>query len=304
MLTTDWRFLVLERPSLHALAIFAAVVEHGTMTAAAEVVGISQPAISTQVKALEGYYGTPLMQRSGRRVEPTETGLLVADYAHRIIRLVDELGRTVVDRRDLLTGRLALGASSTVGEQLLPEVLGRYRRAYPGIELALSISNSGETIQAVKERAFDLGIVGRPTDDEDLTVQAVFDDRLEIFVAPDSPYACRADLSVADLRDETFVLREVGSATRELALRCLARQGCKPENVIELGSNEAVKRAVSAGLGIGVLSVHTTRVDHQAGLVATLDCAGWECRRSFYLIHRRDRALSSAERALLQLLQI
>lgn len=294
---------VLERPSLHALAIFAAVVERGTMTAAAEAVGISQPAISAQVKALEGYYGTPLMQRSGRRVEPTETGLLVSDYASRILRLVDELGRTVADREDLLAGRLALGASSTVGEQLLPEVLGRFRRAYPGIELALSISNSGETIQAVKDRAFDLGIVGRPTDDEDLIMQPVFDDRLEIFAAPDSPHAGRTDLSVLDLRTETFVLREVGSATRELALRCLAEHGCRPENVIELGSNEAVKRAVSAGLGIGVLSVHTTRVDHQAGMVATLDCADWECHRSFYLIHRKDRALSSAEQAFLRLLQ-
>ena len=233
----------------------------------------------------------------GRRVEPTEAGLLVADYAGRMIRLADELGRTLADREDLLAGRLILGASSTVGEQLLPEVLGRYRRAYPGIELALSINNSGETIQAVKERAFDLGIVGWPVDDVELIAQPVFDDRLEIFAAPDSPYASRRNLSVVDLRRETFVLREVGSATRELALHCLAQGGCEPEDVIELGSNEAVKRAVSAGLGIGVLSIHTTRVDHQAGMVATLACKDWACKRQFWLIRRKDRILSSAEQA-------
>src|SRR5919197_6393148 len=117
---------MIERPSLHALAIFVAVVEHGTMTAAAEAEGISQPAISVQVKALERYYGTPLLQRGGRAPVPTPTGRQVADYAKRMLALAAELDRVVADLEGLAAGSLVIGASSTVGEQLLPTYLGRF----------------------------------------------------------------------------------------------------------------------------------------------------------------------------------
>src|SRR5262245_3136921 len=115
---------MIERPTLHALALFAAVVEHGTMTAAAEVEGISQPAISAQIQTLERYYGVSLLARVGRGVAPTEAGRMVADYAKRATALVDELGRLVADLEGLGSGRLVIGASSTVGEQLLPAYLG------------------------------------------------------------------------------------------------------------------------------------------------------------------------------------
>ncbi|HEV2123902.1 MAG TPA: LysR substrate-binding domain-containing protein, partial [Chloroflexota bacterium] len=203
-----------ERPSLHALAVYLAVVEHGTMTAAAEVEGISQPAISAHIKGLERFFGTPLMERSGRRVIPTAAGDIVADYSRRILGLADDLSRSIADLEGLQTGKLVIGASSTVGEQLLPEVLGTFRRLYPAIDLALSIGNSGEVIQAVRERTFDLGIVGRIEDDPELVARPVFDDHLEIFAAPDSPYLQRQGLRVADLDCDTFVFRESGSATR------------------------------------------------------------------------------------------
>lgn len=293
---------MLERPSLHALAVFVAVIDHGTMTAAAETEGISQPAISAHVKSLEGFFGTPLMERSGRRVRPTAAGLLVADYTRRMLSMADELVRSIADLEGLRAGDLVIGASSTVGEQMLPAVLGRYHRAFPAVQLALSIGNTGEIVQAVLNRRLDLGIVGRFEEQPELESRPVFDDHLEIFVAPDSPYAGRADLSAEDLASETFVLREPGSATRDLALRCLAARGCVPEDTIELGSNEAVKRAVSAGLGIGVLSTHTVSIDRQAGAVVSLACRGWDCGRQFWLIHRKDRILTRAERAFIDLL--
>lgn len=292
-----------QRPSLHALAVYLAVVEHGTMTAAAEAEGISQPAISAHVKALEQFFGTPLMARSGRRVIPTAAGDLVAEHSRRILGLVDDLSRSVADLEGLLSGKLVVGASSTVGEQLLPEVLGVFRRLYPGIDLVLTIGNSGEIIQAVRDRTFDLGIVGRIEDDAEITARPVFDDRLEIFVAPGSPYLNQPDLRVSDLDCGTFIFREPGSATRDLALQCLTACGCQPTHAIELGSNEAVKRAVSVGLGVGVLSTHTIAVDKRAGMIAVLECLDWDCRRNFWLIHRRDRMLTRAENAFLQLLE-
>jgi DNA-binding transcriptional LysR family regulator len=291
-----------ERPSLHALAVFLAVVEHGTMTAAAEVESISQPAISAHVKGLEGFFGTPLLERSGRRVRPTAAGHLVADYSRRLVALADEMSRGVDDLRGLQAGKLVVGASSTVGEQMLPEVLGRFHRAYPAVQLVLRIGNTDEIVQAVRERELDLGIVGREQVDRDLICRPVFDDHLDIFVAPDSPLAGQERVGLDQLHGETFVLREAGSATRDLALRCLAAHGCAPGDTIELGSNEAVKRAVSAGLGIGVLSTHTVRIDRQAGAVVVLDCAGWDCQRHFWLIYRVDRYPTSAERVFIDML--
>ena len=291
-----------ERPGLHALAVFLAVIDHETMTAAAEAESISQPAISAHIKGLERFFGTPLMERSGRRVRPTAAGHLVADYSRRMIALSDEMLRAVDDLQGLKAGRLVVGASSTVGEQMLPGALGCFHRAYPAVQLALSIGNTDEIVRAVRERELDLGIVGKEQTGSDLVCRPVFDDHLEIFVAPDSPLAGGKRVRVADLDGATFVLREAGSATRDLALRCLAAHGCAPGDTIELGSNEAVKRAVSAGLGIGVLSTHTVQIDRQAGAVVTLDCDDWDCRRHFWLIYRLDRFLTNAERVFIEML--
>src|SRR5688500_5933011 len=135
---------MIERPSLHSLAVFLAVVEHGTMTAAAEAEGISQPAISAQIKVLERYYATTLLQRTGRRVVPTVTGQNFADHAARIVALVDELDRMAHDLEGLQSGRLIIGARSTVGEQFLRAHLGRFHAAYPHVELEVRIGNTGE----------------------------------------------------------------------------------------------------------------------------------------------------------------
>jgi DNA-binding transcriptional LysR family regulator len=293
---------MIERPSLHALAVFLAVVDHGTMSAAAEAEGISQPAITAQVKGLERYYGTRLLQRTGRGAVPTASGVLVADYARRVLALVDELGRAVADLEGLSSGRLVVGASSTVGEQFLPMHLGRFHRAYPAVALEVRIGNTGEITAAVVARELDFAFVGRPPAYDELIAEPVFADEVVAFVAPGDLLLRQAPLAPAALSGQQFVLRERGSATRDLALHCLAAAGCQPGHVIELGSNEAVKRAVEAQLGIGLLSTHAIEAERLAGLLVDLPIAGWACKRSFWLIRRQDRALTRAERAFLAFL--
>ncbi len=292
---------MIERPSLHALAIFLAVVEHGTMTGAAGAEGISQPAISAQVKVLERYYGTALLQRGGRGSSPTPAGCLVAGHARQMLALATDLDRAVVDLEGLATGNLVVGASSTVGEQLLPAYLGRFHTAYPGVALEVRIGNSGEITTAVTMRELDFAFVGRPPDDDDLIAESIFADDVVAFVAPGDPLLHHAPIEPAALSGRQVVLRERGSATRDLALQCLATSGCAPGHVIELGSNEAVKRAVEAGLGVGLLSTHTIEAERLAGLLVDLPIVGWLCNRSFWLIRRRDRVLTRAEEAFLAL---
>ena len=291
-----------ERPSLHALALYLAAVERGTITAAAEAERISQPAVSVHLKALERFYGTPLMERSGRRVRPTAAGRLVADSVRRVLELLDELQRAVADLEGLRAGRLEVGASATVGETVLPAVLGRFRRAHPAVELVLRIGNSEEILRAVRARELGLGVVGQPGADGTVTAEPVLDDALELVVPAASPLLRRAPVRLADLAGESIVLREPGSATRDLALRCLEARGFVPARTMELGSNEAVKRAVAAGLGVGILSTHTLDVDRRAGDLAPLPCADWDCRRRFWLVRRADRPLGPAERAFRLLL--
>ncbi len=293
---------MIDRPTAHALAVFLAVVEHGTMTAASEASGLSQPAISNQIKTLERHYGTALLDRGGRGVTPTAAGAYVADYARRILGLIDELGRVVADLEGLVAGRLVIGASSTVGEQFLPVHLGRFHAAYPGVALEVRIGNTDEITALVAERSLDFAFVGRSPAHADLTAEPVFSDEVVPFVRPGDPFLGLAAMVTQNLNGHQFVLRERGSATRDLALRCLERAGCIPGHTIELGSNEAVKRAVEAGLGIGFLSTHAIEAERLAGLLVDLPLAGWNCPRSFWLIRRRDRSLTRAEHAFLALI--
>ncbi len=291
-----------ERPSLHALALFLATVEHGTMTAAAEAEGIAQPAISVHVRNLERFYAMPLVERSGRRVRPTAAGELLARHTRRILGAVDELEYALADLEGLRSGRLVVGASATVAETWLPEVLGRFRRAHPGVDLEVRLGNSEHVLQGVHDRSLGFGLVGRPVDDPALLSRAIFEDRLELFAAADSPLAGAAGLGLTDLAYETFVLREPGSATREAVLGCMQAFGFAPAQEMQFGSNEAVKRAVAAGLGVGVLSARTLDVDVRAGDVAIVPCADWVCRRQFWLVRRTDRLLAPADQTFLALL--
>jgi DNA-binding transcriptional LysR family regulator len=293
---------MIERPSLHALAVFLAVVEHGTMTAAAEVEGISQPAISAQVKVLERYFGTPLLQRGGRASSPTPAGRRVADYAKQMLALATELDRVVADLHGLAVGDLVIGASSTVGENLLPTYLGRFHAAYPGVRLSVKIGNSAAITDLVAARELDFAIVGQAPKDPGLLAEPVLEDRVISFVAPGDPLLRQAPIAPLALCGRQFVMREAGSATRALAERCLHELSCGPGHVIELGSNEAVKRAVEAGLGIGLLSTVAIETERLAGMLVDLPVQGWCCERTFWLIRRRDRLLTRAEQAFLALL--
>ena len=293
--------MISERPTLQALAIFAEVAKYGTMTAAVETAGISQPAISAQVKALERYYGTRLLERDGRGSTPTPAGRLVANYATRALALIDELARGVADLEGLEAGELIVGASSTVGEQLLPTYLGRFHIAHPQVRLSMRIGNSAEIIERVAARELDFAIVGQEPGDPDLQAEPVLEDQIVAFVALGDPLLGEEPIAPLVLCGRQFVMRETGSATRALAERCLRQMSCGPGHVIELGSNEAVKRAVEAGLGIGLLSTHTIQAERLAGLLVDLPIVGWTCERSFWLIRRRDRVLTRAENAFLAL---
>lgn len=289
--------------NFHHLYIFHKVASLRSFSRAAEELCISQPAVSNQVKVLEECCGHPLIQRVPRGLVLTQAGEIVFDYARRIFALAGEMETVLKDLGAVAAGRLILGASTTTGEYFLPEMMGRFKDRYPGVELELHIFNSEQVVARVLRHEIDLGFVGEDVRDADFVVVPLTADRIVLFASPNHALAQRKKIALEELRGEGFILREKGSATRRLAESHLIRLGIVPRVRMELGSNEAVKRAVWAGLGVGMLSHSALVAEEEAGRVKVLRVPEFKCYRQLRLIYRRDKRLTSAEKAFLALLE-
>ena len=287
---------------LHKLRLFAAVAGHEHYTRAADELGISQPALSVHVRDLERYFGVALFERAGRNVRLTDAGRLVQGYARRILALAVELNEAVADLHGLRRGELRLGASTTVGEYLLPAVLGAFRRRYPGVAIGVEIANTGRIVDRLRHGELHLGLIGEPLDDPDLDLEPYLDDELILIVPPAHRWA-GATIPAADLDAEPLLVREPGSATRDVTEAALATAGVRPPVALELGGTEAVKGAVAAGLGVAFVSACTVEQELAAGRLARATVHGLTIRRQFQLARRRGRRLTAAEAAFLPLLR-
>lgn len=283
----------------HQLAVFLEVVRHGSVTRAAETLVISQPAVSTQVRSLERALGVTLFTRDGRGIRLTEAGAIVADYAGRIFGLAGELAEVAADLQGLSAGRLVLGASTTAGEYLLPETLGRFKRAYPGITIELQIANTRRIVDRIVAFDLDLGFIGEDVADDRLIREPYREDEIVPVVAADHPILRRPDAALAEILGLGLIVREPGSATRAAAERHLDQLGQRPAVEMELGSNEAIKRAVAAGAGLAFLSRGSVDPEVRAGLLAVVDRSELVTRRSFWVVYRRGKRLTGPESAFL-----
>lgn len=272
--------------TLNQLRVFREVARQGHVTRAAEALFVSQPAVSRCVKDLERQVGMPLLEPVGRRVQITEAGRILLAYAERVLTDISDAERSLAELKDGETGRLVLGASSTPGTYLLPELLGQFRRAYPRVEVALEITGSQEVLARILDGRLDVGLVGEADFASTLSVELFRRDTLVLIVSPAHPLAGRPVLQLSDLRDETFVLRESGSSTRQVLERSLTAHGFRPKNVLELGTTEAVKKAVGAGLGVSFVSEYAVQLECQAGMLVTGRVAALDLQRGLHLVRR------------------
>jgi DNA-binding transcriptional LysR family regulator len=288
-------------PNFHQLRLFLEVARRSSFTQAADALAISQPAVSAQVAQLERRYGQALLERLPRGLRLTEGGAVLVEYAERIFGLAEELEVVLDDLRGVRCGHLTVGASSTIGEYVLPPLLGRFKALHAGVAIAVRVANTERILAEVQRRQIDLGFVGGPPTSDELAAIAFDEDEIVPLAAPDHPLASRATIDLEALAAAGLVAREAGSATRATAEARLRASGVELRTVMELGSNEAVKGAVRAGLGIGLLSRRAADSELAAGHLVVLNVAGWACRRALYAIHRRDKRLTAAERGLLDL---
>ncbi|NQW23811.1 MAG: LysR family transcriptional regulator [SAR202 cluster bacterium] len=290
--------------NFHQLYIFQMVASHLSFSRAAEALAITQPAVSIQVQELEKFLGITLFHRRPRGLRITDAGEAVLAYSQQIFTLSSRLLQTVQEMEGLQSGHLVLGASTTPGEYVLPLAVGRFRQIYPGIQVELIIGNTRTIVQRILDRDMDLGMVGDHVDDSSNELEMVDfqDDEIVLVAAPSHPAANSGRLTAQQVADLGLLAREEGSATRESAERHFRELGVVPNIAIELGSNQAVKQAASAGGGVGVISRLGITAELRAGMLTVLDVADWDCRRPLTLIQPRDRYLSPSQRAFREFL--
>lgn len=268
--------------NLHHLHLLRTVASCQSYSRAAEQLGITQPAVSMQIRKLEESVALPLVTTRGRLLVLTEAGQTLVTYADRILRLGDEAEQAMAQFRGLHRGHLRVAASSTPGAYLLPAALAEFRRDHPEVGVTLEVGNTRMSLGLVEAGLVDLAVVGEAAADEvEVRLQPLCDDCLTVVVAPGHPWAARQSITPAELAAEPLILREEGSNTRAvLDRRLTAATGSRANAAMLLSSTEAVKEAVAAGLGAAVLSGLAVRWEVQSGRLVAVPVAGLDlCRR-------------------------
>ncbi|HEY7061024.1 MAG TPA: LysR family transcriptional regulator [Chloroflexota bacterium] len=290
--------------SLYHLRTFHAVATERSFTRAAEQMDLSQPAVSGHIRALERHYGTPLFIVRHRRVYLTAEGAALYEYTERVFNLLRDAERAVAATQGLERGQLALGASTTIGNYLLPPVLGAYVQAHPGVRVEVSIGTSAELIADVLADRLPFGLIEAPVSHPELDVRPFATDELVLIVPPEHPWAAEKALPLDALRDAPFLRREAGAGIRELVDGLLERAGVTVESVMELGSTEALKQAVLADVGVAWVPRITVLRELALGLLVAVPVPAVDLRRALSVVVPQRARLAPAAEELLRLLQV
>ncbi|MCG8347241.1 MAG: LysR family transcriptional regulator [Chloroflexales bacterium] len=285
--------------NLHLVRIFIAVVEQGSFTRAAEALRISQSAVSRGVQELERQLDTALIDRWQRGITLTEAGSILAAHARQIFALERAAETALAELRGLEHGHLAIGASSTIGIYILPPLLGDFHQQYPGIELFLDIGNTQQIVTHLLAHQLDIALVEGPTEGPELVVKPWRADNLVVIASPTHPLVQRETVGITDLAGVPFILREPGSGTREVMETALAEHGVSISVAMELGSTEAVKQAVAAGLGLSIVSTAAIQLELAQRRLAVLPIAGLVIKRPLSCVQLVQRPKSRALNAWL-----
>jgi DNA-binding transcriptional LysR family regulator len=283
--------------NLHQLELFLAVATQGSVTRAAELLHISQPAISARIRDLETALGEDLFEQRGRRIYLTDAGQELRVHAETILREVGEAKRAVAEIHGLERGTLRVVATTTVGTYVLPRILGRFHRSHAGITLVLDVTNERRALDLLRRRRMDLAVLGYTEGVEDMVVEHFMENRLFITASPDHALAGRDAVPFAELATYPFLVREEGSGTRAVIASLFAEHGLTPRITMELRHSAAIKQAVMAGLGVGLLSGQEMGMELASGTLITLEIEGLLVRRDWHIMHPRDHRLPHAAEA-------
>src|SRR5512143_643266 len=282
------------------LEIFEAIARLGSFTRAADELHLTQPTLSMQMKKLTDIVGVPLVEQVGKKLHLTADGRELVEATRDIFTVLDRFTMDVAERRGLKKGRLALAAITTAS-YFTPRLLGEFSRLYPGIDVSLRVTNREQVLASMADGLDDLYFVGQPPENIDVVATPIMDNPIVVLAAPDHPLAHRKKIPLDRIAAEPWLMREKGSGTRNAIERIFSGHGLNIHPRLELGSNEAIKQAILAGLGISALSRHALALN-QPGQFAILDVEGFPILRHWYAVHPAGRQLSVVARAFLDYL--
>lgn len=277
--------------TLRQMRVFAAVSRYRSFTRAARELHLTQPAISQQVKLLESEIGLPLLEHIGRQIHLTAAGNELLRYATQVTDLLRDAGETFAAMRGLKRGVLQLGAVSTA-KYFAPSLLSAFAPAYPEVTIRFVVGNREEIIRALAANEIDMVIMGRPPRELVTVAEPFAKHPLVIIAAPDHPLATKRRIPLQRLASEKFIIREAGSGTRASMEHVFKKSGVAFRTSMEVSSNETIKQAVMAGMGISFISIHTVALELAAGKLVILSVAGLPLVRDWFVIHLRDKRLS------------
>lgn len=284
--------------TLQQLRLFEAVARLGNVTRAAEEVHLTQPAVSSQLKRLEEQAGLPLLETVGRRLQPTTAGQAVMTVARDMLERLADLDEALETLRGEIAGPVKVSVV-TSAKYFLPHLLGTFVRRHPRVEPVLSVTNRLKILGRLRDHQDDIYVMGQVPEDLAVDATPFLDNPLVVVAPPDHLLAGDSDIPLAALARERFLVREAGSGTRLAVERLFADHGLAVRPFMELGSGEAIKQGVMAGLGLAVLSRHALALEIATGRLAVLDVEGFPLHRTWYAVRPRGRHLTLAARTFL-----
>jgi DNA-binding transcriptional LysR family regulator len=279
--------------------MFHTVAKRKSFTMAAKELFLTQPAVTIQIQKMEQDYGTKLFERIGKKIFLTESGEILFSYAEKILALFAQAEEALNDLKGLKSGKLTIGASTTVGSYYLPKIFEVFGKRYPNVEIQMNLTNSHKVAEDILAFKNDLGFVGQLHNHERLVVIPFLEEELVLIVPPDHPLAHTEKVTFEDLSGQPFISREPGSTTRELMEERIGEKGVSLRVVMDLASNEAIKKAVEDGLGISIISKYVVQKEVAQGLLRRVTLAEEKIMRKFFIIYHEDKYLSTTLRTFL-----
>jgi DNA-binding transcriptional LysR family regulator len=273
------------------LQIFESVARHLSYTRASEELHLTQPAVSMQIKQLEQSVGLPLFEQLGKKVFLTDAGHEFNRYSSAITTQLDELKQVVDEMKGLKRGRLTIAVASTAN-YFVPRLLAAFCQQHGEVTVSLEVTNREQLLKCLVENRTDLVIMGQPPRDMELVAERFMDNPLVIIAPPDHPLAKARQIPLKRLLEETFLVREQGSGTRSAVERFFTANQLALSTPMEMSSNEAIKQGVEAGLGLGIVSLHTLSMELALKRLVILDVVKFPIMRYWHIVHRSGKRLS------------
>ncbi len=279
--------------TLRQLQVFAAVARHLSHSRAAEELYLSQPAVSMQIKQLEQNVGLPLLEQTGKQLHLTEAGREMLHYSLSITQQLTELEEVFSAMKGLERGHLSISVVSTAN-YFMPQLLAKFIQTHAKIQVSLSVANRDAVIKQLADNVADFAIMGQPPQGADMLAEPFMQNPLVVIAAPAHPLAGARKIQPRQLSNETFLLREQGSGTRGVVERFFTSHKLSLPVHMEMDTNEAIKQAVQAGMGIGIISQHGIELELETKRLVVLDVDHFPIIRHWYIVHRKNKRPSVA----------